>query len=436
MSINNYISNKIKFLRIVWCDNANIIRSKAIRIDQPDSSVSVGISPAQQAIPVMYDGVVEGTDLTPVGEVQLVPDPITITPIPYVPGHYRAMGDMYYKGRPWEHSPREFLKRMILKALEKKLVIKGAFENEFYLLKEGGSEPVDNTPFASTYSMDFNQEVIGDMVKCLHHQGGVVEQYYPESGPGQQEITTAFADALKAADTQIVFRETVKATAMKHQLIASFLPKLFPDTAGSGSHLHLSLWENDVNILYQEDQDYGLSLTAQRFLAGIINHLPALMAITTPITNSYRRIKPGMWCGAFQCWGLNNREAAVRVVKEEDGRIEHFELKTLDASANPYIALGAVIAAGLDGLENKMELQHPVQADPARIIPDERKEKNILPLPDNLGLSIQNLEKDTVILENLGPELSTSYLAVKKSEWEFMKNMSLEEEVKLLRDKY
>lgn len=152
------------------------------------------------------------------------------------------------------------------------------------------------------YAMDINCEIIHNMVEALIKQGLEVQQYYPESGPGQQEITIKYTDALKAGDNQIAFREIVKAIAVKHGFLASFLPKIFPDKTGSGCHLHLSLWKDGENILTDYQEEHGISKMGEHFISGILHHLPALMAVTTPIPNSYRRIVPHGWTGAFQSW--------------------------------------------------------------------------------------------------------------------------------------
>jgi glutamine synthetase len=434
VELKEIIPTETGFIRVVWCDNANIIRAKAVKLESiQGEDISVGICRAQQAIPVIYDGIVEGTGLDPVGEITLKGDTSNLTPLPYAPGHARVMGDMMEKGKPWEHCPRGFLKRMISQGETRGLEIKAAFENEFYLLKEG-NKPADSTPFASTYSMDLNHQVIEDMVNALQAQGIGVEQYYPESGPGQQEITTIYTHALKAADNQIAFRETVKAIALRHNLLASFLPKIFPDKAGSGCHLHLSIWRDGRNITGNPEDDYGLSETARQFIAGILHHLPSLMAITTPTGRSYRRIKPKMWSGAYKCWGIANREAAIRVIPEDNGEIKHFELKTVDASSNPYLALGAVIAAGLDGVD--LELMKPVQKDPGTLSSSERDELEIKLLPSDLGEAIKHLKKNKKILKAMGEALSTSYLAVKRAEWDFLRRISSDKELELLIDKY
>lgn len=438
------LHSKTKFIRVLWCDNANIIRAKALHIDalknlDSEDELSVGISRAQQGVPVMYDGLVDGSGLDPVGEITLKGDLSTLTSIPHVPGHSRVMGDMIENGDVWGNCPRGFLKRMISDAKEDGLEIKSAFENEFYLVKNGENkdyEASDFTPFASTYAMDQMSDVIGEIVESLIAQKINVEQYYPESGPGQHEITIEYDNALKSADNQIVFRETVKAISSKHGLHASFLPNIFSNKAGSGCHIHMSLWKDNNNILHDSEDKYGLSIVSRQFIAGILHHLPALMAITTPIPRSYLRIRPKMWTGAFRVWGFNNREAAIRVIREDNGNILHFELKTVDASSNPYLALGAVIAAGMDGIKKDMELTEPVQKDPATLSSVEMDRLGVEPLPDNMGQALDNLENDDVILNALGKELSKSYLAVKNAEYKYLIKLSPEKELELLLEKY
>jgi glutamine synthetase len=389
-----------------------------------------------QAIPVMHDIPAERAGLIPVGEVQLTADLSSLAP-PYAQGQSRVMGDMLKNGAPWACCPRSFLKRMIAKAEEMHLEVKGAFENEFYLLKsaQGTVEPVDNTNFASTYSMDISAGVIEDIIQALTAQGITVEQYYSESGPGQHEITVRYASALQACDHQIAFRETVRAVALKHGLRASFLPRIFPDKTGNGCHLHLSLWQDSINTLSDKGVTYGLSDCVRRFTAGIVSHLPGLMALTSPIPNSFRRIQPFTWSGAFQCWDFDNREAAVRVVVDRDKVIRHFELKTVDASSNPYLAFGAIIAAGLDGIERCLELSAAIQLDPSSLSSSERERLNVSSLPSSASDALGLLESDQVILAALGKELTRAYVGVKKTELAALESLTLEQEVELLLEK-
>lgn len=431
----------IRFVRVLWCDNANVIRAKALHVGMlsNDDEPVIGISAAQQAIPVMYDAVIPDSGLTPVGEVWLVPDWSSFNVLPYSPTHASAIADMVKDNAPWPYCPRGFLKRAIDEAKNMGLEIKAAFENEFYLIKytTEGIVPADNTVFASTLGMELNRAAIDEMADALIAQNIPVERYYPESGPGQHEITIAYTHALQAADRQITFRETVRGVALRHGLHASFLPKIFADRAGSGCHLHLSLWQNGHNILPDRTGVGGLSQTARAFIAGILDCLPALMALTTPSVNSYRRIRPHYWTGAFRAWGLDNREAAVRIPSNPiPPSPTHFELKTVDASANPYLALGAVIAAGLEGVRRHLDLGEPVAIDPGYLEPAEREARGIDLLPTTLGDAIAHLSRDDVLLNALGSELAKAYLAVRQAEWEAMKDMQLEQEVKILLERY
>lgn len=430
-----------RFIRVLWCDNANVIRAKAIHIsalpERFDSGVSLSV--AQQALPVMEDVVIPQTGLEPVDEVWLVPDWDTLAILPYAPGQVRVIGNMIKNALPWSLCPRSFLKRMLAEAKREGFEVMAAFENEFFLLQAVTDEvvPADKTGFCSTLSMDLNRAVIDKIVSALLAQGIPVELYYPESGPGQHEISVRYTEALQAADWQIAFRETVHGVAVQHGLKASFLPKIFADKAGSGCHLHLSLWRDKQNLMPDPESAWGLSAIAQTFVAGLLHHLPALMALTTPSPNSYRRICPHTWSGAFRCWGLDNREAAIRVPTPPTNRgVTQCELKTMDASANPYIALGAVIAAGLDGIRHNLSLQEPVAVDPGYLPQPERRARKIDRLPTNLGDAIEHLSHNEMLLNSLGPGLAQAYVAVRKAEWQALKDIDLSEEVKLLLERY
>lgn len=430
----------IRFVRVLWCDNANVIRGKAFHIGflEEHQQQGVGISIAQQAIPVMYDAVAPDSGLGPVGEAWLVPDWSSLNALPYASGHARVMGDMVKDGEPWSLCPRGFLKRVLAEAEAEGLQVMAAFENEFYLLRltEDGLTPADDTVFAATLGMDLNAAVINDIAEALLQQGIPVERYYPESGPGQHEIAVRYSEALKAADHQIAFRETVHGVALRHNLRASFLPKLFADKAGNGCHLHLSLWKTGKNLIPNADGS-GLSMIARQFIAGVLHHLPALMAITTPSTNSYRRLQPHYWSGAFRCWGLDNREAAVRVPSNfQRPSPTHIELKTIDAAANPYLALGAVITAGLDGIHKQLDPGEAVAIDPGNWSESERQQRAIDRLPVDLGEAIDHLKQNSVLQSALGVNLSQAFLAVRKAEWLAMQEMSLDAEVKLLLERY
>ena len=431
----------IRFVRVLWCDNANVIRGKAFHAGflSEHETQGVSIAIAQQGIPVMYDAVVPDSGLSPVGEAWLVPDWSSFSLLPYAPGHARVIGDMVRDGQPWSLCPRGFLKRMIAAAAAEGLQILAAFENEFYLLHKSatGFSPADQTAFASTLGMDLNRSVIDDIAESLLAQSIPVERYYPESGNGQHEISTRYTQALQAADWQIAFRETVRGVALRHQLRASFLPKIFADQAGSGCHLHLSLWREGENLVPDAANPGQPSTIARSFMAGLLHHLPALMALTTPSVNSYRRLQPHCWSGAFRCWGMDNREAALRVPSNFGlPSPTHIELKTVDASANPYLALGATIAAGLDGIHQGLELSQPVTVDPGSLSEAERQSCQIDRLPQQLGEAIAQLSGNSVLLNALGADLAKAFLAVRNQEWQALKDLTLEQEVNLLLERY
>jgi glutamine synthetase len=266
--------------------------------------------------------------------------------------------------------------------------------------------------------------VIDEVVEALGKQGMRVEQYYPELGHGQQELSIGYASALTAADNQLLYRETVRAVAFKNGYFASFAPKPWPDQPGNGCHLHLSVWDasGSENLFYDGSMPFGLGRLGRHFAAGLLEHLPALVALTCPSFNSYHRLQPRAWSSAFTCYGPDNREAAVRIASTYAGQemaSMNLEFRASDNSANPYLALGAAIAAGLDGIVRRLDLgdERLVLEDPADLAPEQREARGIHRLPENLAQAVDALEADEVLMEALGPPLARAYLAVRRSEY-------------------
>src|SRR5205807_6938964 len=229
-----------------------------------------------------------------------------------------------------------------------------------------------------------------------------LEQYYSELGHGQHEISTPHAPALRAADEQLLVRETIRGVAARHGLVASLAPKPWPENAGNGCHIHFSLWDSDAqwNRFHDASAPDLLSAEARSFIAGVLAHLPGLCGLSAPSFNSYHRIVPHYWAGAFVCWGYDNREAPVRVASVFRGAEEastNAELKACDASCNPYLALGGLLAARLDGLERELEPPEPVDVDPATIAEDERSRRGIVRLPSTQAEALDALAADDVL---------------------------------------
>jgi glutamine synthetase len=328
-------------------------------------------------------------------------------------------------GEPWAYDPRAFLKRMIGEAEQQGMFFDAVFENEFYLLRQDDNriETIDNSLCFGGSGMDSAEEVMQAIVSALTAQGLVVEQYMPELGPGQQELSIRHADALRAADNQITYRQTVRAVAAQHNLMASFAPKPLADQAGNGAHIHFSAWnkKHTKNLFADESDPNGLSAAAYHFIGGILKHLPALLALTTPTVNSFRRLQPHFWSSADTAWGVENREAAVRVPTRYWGQeIEttNLELKASDPSSNPYLALGAVLASGLDGIANSLDPGASVEQDPGSWTDAERAERHIQRYPETLSAALDVLEQDEVLKQALGAPLAQEYLTVKRAEAE------------------
>ena len=417
----------IRLVRFLYCDNGGIIRGKACHIDHLEDRMKggIGLTVAMQAFNIL-DHLIPFEGMGPVGEVRIFPDPATFKILPYANRTAAMVSDLLTLDKqPWAACPRSFLKRMIIKAAERGIKVRSSFENEFILCRkeDGKYFPTDRALCFSTIGMQEAEPVINDMIDAFETMQIPVDSYYPEYGPGQHELSINPAEALTAADNQLYYRDTVRSVARNHDLYASLAPKPFPDMPGNGCHLHISLWDTDGknNLLWSEHDPYHFSDLGYHFIAGILAHLPALIALSAPSYNSYRRIKPHMWASAFTAWGPDNREGAVRIASpywDHQADSINFEIKASDPSNNPYLALGSVIAAGLDGVERNLDPGQPMLKDPGDLSEADRKRYGIKPLPSNLAEALDNLEKDEYLREMLGSVLASAYLTVKRSEYD------------------
>jgi glutamine synthetase len=416
----------LRLVRFIWCGNDGTVRAKSSARNGLEGRIAsgIGLTVAMQAMNGL-DQLQPVDGMGPVGEIRLVPDPDTFRVLPYAP-HTGAMlvDHVTLEGTPAPVCQRSFLKRMEERLAERNMRLEVAFENEFSLATriDGRFVPIDSGLCFSTISATAAQDYLDELAEALDAQEIVLEQYYSELGHGQHEISTGHAPALRAADEQILVRETIRGVASRQGLIASLAPKPWPDNAGNGGHIHFSLWDADANWnrFHESSAPDLLSTDARAFIAGVLAHLPGLCGLTAPSFNSYHRIVPQYWAGAFLCWGHDNREAPVRVPSVFRGMEEastNAELKAADASANPYLAVGGLIAAGLDGLERGLEPPEPVEVDPATIDDEERERRGIHRLPATQEEALHALAADELLIDALGPTLADSYLAVRRSEW-------------------
>lgn len=419
----------IVFVRILWVDGSGQHRCRVVPVKRFYDVVEkngVGLTVAAMGMSSLVDGPAENTNLTGVGEIRLIPDLSTKRVIPWAASEEIVLADMHIKpGVAWEYCPREALRR-VCKVLtdEFNLVMNAGFENEFYLLKSifryGKEEwlPFDLTNYCSTSSFDAASPMFHEVVSALQSLNIPVEQLHAEAGKGQYEMALGHTNCTQAADNLIFAREVIRAIARKHNLLATFMPKYNLEDIGSGSHVHISLWENDENVFMASGgpSQYGMSKVGEEFLAGVLNHLPSIMAFTAPLPNSYDRLQPNTWSGAYQCWGKENREAALRTACPpgiSSGLVSNFELKTFDGCANPHLGLASIVVAGIDGLRRHLSLPEPIDINPHLL------GTKLNRLPTSLSESVNALRKNDVFRDLIGEKLLTAIIGVREAEIDY-----------------
>ncbi|MDP9845065.1 glutamine synthetase family protein [Streptosporangium lutulentum] len=416
----------VELIRFLYADHGGVIRGKAVSRPLLAERLDTGIGHTVAMMAMnMLDELQDVEHLGPVGEVRIVPDPTTFVRLPYAPGAAAMLSDLRMPdGSPWAACPRTFLREAVAALAGAGHALVAAYEPEFTLGHRvpdpaGGPDrlvPVDDSLCYATTGFNQTHDYTMSLVRALESQGLRTEHCHPELGHGQQELSIHHAPALRAADNQMIYRETVRGVATRMSMWASLAPKPLADQPGNGAHIHLSLWDPELgaNAFSDPSGRYGLSATAYRFIGGLLAHLPALTALTCGSVNGFRRLAPRMWSSAHACYGMDNREAAVRICSptgKDAAASTNLEFKPSDSSANPYLSLGAVIHAGLDGIRRELDPGEPVDVDPATL-----PEGSVPRLPGSLDEALDALEADDVLMNALGPLRASAYLAVKRSE--------------------
>lgn len=420
-------SNGIERVRLFYTDAASIPRGRVHDADDIERLLTDGTN-ITRGFGSFTSRDVLASDGTfgPVGELRMVPDPSTFRILPYADDTAVMLCDQHLPtGEVWEADPRSRLRMYLDDLAEDGYEVKAGFENEFYLMRETeeGPEPWDDSYCFAPDGMHTAEPIVNDIIDALAAQQMDLSAYYPEYGPGQQELVIRHADGVRPADNQVLYRETVRAIAYDHGVGANLAPKPFPELPGSGCHIHLSLWQDGQNALADPDAEppFYLGEQGRHFIGGILEHLPALVALTAPTVDSYARLQPGMWASAFTIWGFDNREGAVRVPstdKSKGTESTRIELKASDNTANPYLAMLGIVAAGMDGIDRELDPGEPTQVDPGTLSDEERAERGIEQLPANLDEAITNLENNDLFRDVMGETLHESYIEIKRSEWE------------------
>ncbi|XP_060174561.1 uncharacterized protein LOC132605425 [Lycium barbarum] len=415
----------VPFLRILWIDNSGIHRCRVIPYERLSfvRKHGIGLSPAcLAALSSVSNAPPEGSPLNYTGMIRIIPDLSTRCKIPWEKQQDMCLADMCIEpGKPWEYCPREVFRRVtkILKD-EFDLVVNVGFEIEFYLLKSvirNGKEewlPIDKTSYCSTSAFDAASSILEDIDTFLQTMNITVEQLHAETGRGQFEAVLGYTEAGTSIVSLIYAREVIRSVARQHGLMATFVPKFAEDEDGSGSHVHISLSRNGENVFMASGESkYGMSKIGESFMAGVLNHLPSILAFTLTHILSYDHMVPKTRNAAYVCWGKENTEAPLRTASPPgiaDDRVSHFEIKAFDACTNPYIGLASIIMAGIDGLRKDSSLPEPVEGD------SDVSGENLRSVPDSITNSLVALEQDTLVTEVMSENLLTAIKAIRKKE--------------------
>ncbi|RQG86986.1 type I glutamate--ammonia ligase [Natrarchaeobius halalkaliphilus] len=412
----------VDFLRLQFTDILGTVKNVSVPARQAEKAFREGI---------YFDGSsIEGFVRIQESDMRLVPDPDTFAILPWRQKEDSAAGrmicDVYNTstGEPFEGDPRRVLKNALDRADEMGYTVNAAPEPEFFLFEEdedgrATTKTGDHGGYFDLAPKDLASDVRRDIIYGLEEMGFEIEASHHEVARGQHEINFEYDNALTTADNVATFRTVVRAIAAQHDLHATFMPKPIPKINGSGMHTHLSLFTEDgENAFHDENDEFDLSDTAHSFLAGILEHAPAITAVADPTVNSYKRLVPGYEAPVYVAWSDRNRSALIRKPAARVPAASRIEARFPDPSCNPYLALAALIHAGLEGIDQDLECPDPVRENIYEFDEAKREEYGIETLPSNLGEAVDALEEDEVIYEALGEHVAPKFVEAKSKEFE------------------
>jgi len=365
-------------------------------------------------------------------DIAAIPDLESFTPVPWEPSLARFACNVTVDGEEWPYDPRTILRRQLEKARTKGYEFMMGLELEYFLLKSDGNGGIQiadalddlEKPCYDLRGLTRNYEFLRRVSNYVNGLGWGNYANDHEDANGQFEQNFTYNNALTSCDRAIFFRYMVHTLAQQQGLLATFMPKPFTDLTGNGCHFHMSLWDGDTNLFLDEDDARGLGLseTAYHFIGGLKKHAKAYSAVTAPTVNSYKRLKLGStssgatWSPVWISYGYNNRTQMLRI--PAPGRVED---RTVDGSTNPYLAATVILAAGIDGIENRIDPGEPNSDNLYSIPYDELRARGLDTLPSNLLQATMELERDEVIREALGEARNEDYvdyfIRVKQEEW-------------------
>ncbi|MDS0478550.1 type I glutamate--ammonia ligase [Natrinema sp. 1APR25-10V2] len=411
----------IDFLRLQFTDILGTVKNVSVPARQAEKAFTEGI---------YFDGSsIEGFVRIQESDMRLKPDPETFAILPWQNRDDGASARMICDvidtstGEPFEGDPRRVLKNALERADDLGYTVNAAPEPEFFLFEEdedgrATTETGDHGGYFDLAPKDLASDVRRDIIYGLEDMGFEIEASHHEVARGQHEINFEYDDALTTADNVATFRTVVRAIAAQHDQHATFMPKPIPRINGSGMHTHLSLFEDGENAFHDADDEFDLSETAHSFIAGILEHAPAITAIANPTVNSYKRLVPGYEAPVYVAWSDRNRSALIRKPAARVPAASRVELRSPDPSCNPYLALAVMIHAGLDGIERDLECPDPVRENIYEFDEEKREEYGIDTLPTNLGEAVEALEEDEVIYSALGEHVGPKFVEAKEQEFQ------------------
>jgi len=416
---------EVEFIHLQFTDILGVMKNVSITIEQLEKALDNEI---------MFDGSsIDGFVRIEESDMYLRPEISTFAVLPWTsnPKEARLICDIYKPdGTPFDGCPRNALKKVLKEAEELGYILNVGPECEFFLFhtNERGEpclETHDNAGYFDLAPVDLGGNARKDMTIVLKQMGFEIEASHHEVAPGQHEIDFKYADALTTADNIMTFKMVVRIIAQRHGLHATFMPKPKFGINGSGMHTNMSLATlGGENAFYDENDSMKLSEAAYHFLGGVIKHAKGFAAVTNPTVNSYKRLVPGYEAPVLIAWSASNRSPLIRIPAKR-GNSTRIELRNPDPSANPYLALAAVLKAGLDGMKNKIAPPKPVTSNVYHMDQLEMTEKGIEGLPANLYEAVQELTKDEVMKEALGKHISEKFVDAALYEWnEYSKYIS------------
>jgi glutamine synthetase len=410
--------NDIDFLRLQFTDILGTVKNVAVPSSRAKKAFTDGI---------YFDGSsIEGFVRIQESDMRLKPDPSTFAILPWSDGTAaRLICDVIdtSTGDPFIGDPRKVLKDALERADKMGYTVNVAPEPEFFLFEEDeDGKATTKTSDAGGYfdlaPKDLASGVRRDIIYGLEEMGFEMEASHHEVAQGQHEINFEYDDALSTADNVATFRTTVRAIAAQHDLHATFMPKPIARINGSGMHTHVSLFEDGNNAFHDESDEFNLSETAHAFLAGVLEHAPAITAVANPTVNSYKRLVPGYEAPVYVAWSDRNRSALVRKPAARVPAASRIELRSPDPSCNPYLAFAAIITAGLDGVEKGLDAPDPIRENIYEFDESTREDYGIDTLPANLGEAVDALKSDEVIQGALGEHIREKFIEAKSVEYD------------------